>query len=182
MSRRQNRPRLTHFAGLLFVGRQDFRMRATRPGASEVMPEYAERASGGQGDSPPRGNWVFNQKAARELCKDEPVARPTHCATYGVGVEIESAGRMANSRPSAPIALSVTLPSSNTPGLSTSFATNRSTPVAAETWLIAGAVACYYDINPLTWVLVVLLVLIVAFICWPPPPGDVDTGPGCNGP
>jgi hypothetical protein len=182
MSRRRNRPRLTHFAGLLLVGRQDFRLRATPPGACEVMPESARRASGGQGDSPPRGNWMFDQQAARrfcELCKVEPVARATHSATYGVGVETEPTGRMANSRPSA---LSVTLPSSNTTGFSTPFATNRSTPFAAETWLVAGAVARYYDSNPLTWVLVFLLVLIVAFICWPPPPGDIDTGPGCNGP
>jgi hypothetical protein len=179
MSKRRNRLRLTHFAGLLLVGRQDFRMRATRRAASEVMPEFAKRAS------PPRGNWVFDQKAARrfcELCKDEPVARSTHSATYGVGVETGSAGKMAYSRSPAPMALSVTLPPSDTTGFFTSLATNRSTPFAAETWLIAGAVPLYYDINPLTWVLVVLLVLIVAFICWPPPPGDVDTGPGCNGP
>jgi hypothetical protein len=181
MSRRRNRPRLTHFAGLLPVGPQDFRMRATRPGAFEVMPKFGKRASGGQIDSPPRGNRVCDQKAARrfcEVCKDEPVARRTHSATDGVGVETE----MANSRSSAPVALSITLPPSNTTGFSTSLATNRSTPFAAETWLIAGAAAGYYDINPLTWVFVVLLVLIVAFICWPPPPGDVDTGPGCNGP
>jgi hypothetical protein len=181
MSRRRNRPRLTHFAGLLLVGRQDFRTRATRPGAFEGMPEFAQRASAGQIDSPSRGNWVFDEKAARrlcELCKDEPVARPTHSATDGVGVETE----MANSRSSAPVALSIILPPSNTTGFSTSLATNRSTLFAAETWLIASAAAGYYDINPLTWVFVVLLVLIVAFICWPPPPGDIDTGPGCNGP
>jgi hypothetical protein len=97
MSRRRNRRRLTHFAGLLLVGRHDFRMPAST-------------------------------------------------------------------------------------GFLTSLATNRSAPFAAETGFIAGAVARYQDNNPLTWVLVVLLVLIVAFICWPPPPGDVDTGPGCNGP
>jgi hypothetical protein len=181
MSTRRNRRRLTHFAGLLLVGRQDFRMRATRPGAFEVMSEFARRACGAQVDSRPGGNRVFDQKAARrfcELCKDEPVARPTHSATDGVGVETE----MANSRSSAPVALSITLPPSNTTGFSTSLTTNRSTRFAAETWLIAGASAGYYDINPLTWVLAVLLVLIMAFICWPPPPGDVDTGPGCNGP
>jgi hypothetical protein len=181
MSRRRNRPRLTHFAGLLLVGRQNFRMRATRRCAFEGMPEFAQRACGGQIDSPPGGNWVFDQKAARrfcELCKDEPVARPTHSATDCVGVETE----IANSRSSAPVALSITLPPSNTTGFSASVAMSRSTPFAAETGLIAGAAAGYYDINPLTWVIVVLLVLIVAFICWPPPPGDVDTGPGCNGP
>jgi hypothetical protein len=179
--RRRNRPRLTHFAGLLLVGRQDFRMRATRPGAFEVMPAFAQRPSGAQIDSPPRGNWAFHHKAAGrfcELCKDEPVARPTHSTTDGVGVKTE----MANSRSSAPVALSITLPPSNKTGFSTSLATNRSTPFAAETWLIAGAPAGFHDTNPFTWVLVVLLVLIVGFICWPPPPGDVDTGPGCNGP
>jgi hypothetical protein len=185
MSRRRNRPRLTHFAGLLLVGRHDFRMPATRRGAVEMMPEFAQRASGGQIDSPQRGNWVFDQKAARpfgEFGKEEPVARPTHSATYSAGGGTELAGRMTNSRSPAPVALSVTLPSSNTTGCLTSLATNRSTPFAAETWFIAGAVAGYHDINSLTWVLVVLLVLVVGFICWPPPPGDVDTGPGCNGP
>ena len=186
MSRRRNRPpRLTDFAGLLLVGRQDFRMPATRPGASEVTLEFAHGASKRRIDSPPRGSWVFAQKATRrfcELCKDEPVARPTRSAAYGVGVETGSAGSMAGSRPSAPMAPSVTLPPSRTTGFSTSLATNRSTVFAAETWLITGAAERHYNINPLTWVLVVLLVLIVVFICWPPPPGDVDTGPGCNGP
>jgi hypothetical protein len=185
MLRRRNRPRLTHFAGLLLVGRRDFRVPATRRGAVEMMPEFAQRASGGQIDSPQRGNWVFGKKAARrfgELCKDEPVARPTHSAIYSAGGETELTCRMTNSRSPAPVALSVTLPSSSTTGFLTSLATNRSTPFAAETWFIAGAVARSHDINPLTWVLVVVLVLIVAFICWPPPPGDVDTGPGCNGP
>jgi len=158
MWRRRNRPRLTHFAGLLLVGRQDFRVRATRPRVCEGMPGFAHRASKGQIDASPRGNFVFAQKAARrfgELCKDEPVTRPTRSAIYGVGVETGSAGRMADSRSSAPMALSVTL--------------------------ITGAAERYYNTNPLTWVLAVLLVLILAFICWPPPPGDVDTGPGCNG-
>jgi hypothetical protein len=203
---RRNRPRLTHFAGLLLVGhlatlgfgvllttvtffavdpvqgRQDLTTGATRLGASDVTPEFARRASRGQLESP-RGNRVFDQKAARrfcQFCKGEPVARPPHSASYGVGVETESVGKMTNSGSSAPTAPSAALPSSNTTGFSTSLATNRSTPFADETRLSAGAVARYYDV-PLTRVLVVLLLLIVAFICWPPPPGDVDTGPGCNG-
>jgi hypothetical protein len=208
MSIRRNRPRLMHFAGLLLVGnlatlafgvllstvtffavepvqgRQDFTMRATRPGASDVTPAFNRRASRGQIESPPRRNWVFDQKAARRLCqfcKGEPVAGAAHAASYAVGVEIESVGKVTNSWSSAPMTLAASLPPSNTTAFSTSSATTRSTPFAAETRPSAGAAARYYDVDPLTWVLVVLLLLIVAFICWPPPPGDVDTGPGCNG-
>lgn len=203
-----NRPRLTHFAVLLLVGnlatlafgvllttvtffavepvqgRQDSTMRATRLGASDVTPEFARRATRGQIESPPRRNWVFGEKAARrfcQFCKGEPVAGPAHSASYGVGVASESVGKMTNSGSSAPMARAASLPPSITTGFSTSLATNRSIPFAAETRLSGGAAARYYDVDPLTWVLVVLLLLIVAFICWPPPPGDVDTGPGCNG-
>lgn len=165
---RLNRPWLVHFAELLLVGhvvmlgtfgvllapvtsfavepvqgRQDFTIRAARPSASEVMPGLAYRESRGQLESPSKGNWVLDQKAARRFCqscKDEPVARPPHSATYGVRVETESVGKMTKSGLSAPMALSPSLPLSNTTGFSPSFPTSRSLPSAAETWFIAGAV------------------------------------------
>jgi inner membrane protein len=163
MAIRRNRPRLTHFAGLLVVkhlvtlafgvllisvssfaveparGRQDLTMRATRPGASQPTAEFAQCAPRGQLDPPPRGSSVFDQKAARRFdqsCKDEPVTRPAHSATYGVGVETESVGKMTNSGSSPPMALSSSLP----PFLSSALLANRSRPLAAETWFIAGAV------------------------------------------
>jgi hypothetical protein len=200
MSIRRNRPWLTHFAGLVLLGhlampafgalltpvtffavgpvqgREDLTMPATRPGASAVI---AKRASAGQLGSATRGQpGVRSKGGAASL---QLLAGPTHSASFGVGVETGSAGKMAGSRSSASKALSVTLPPSNTTGFSASLDTDRPTPFAAKTGLIAAAGARYYDVNPFTWVLVVLLVLIVAFICGPPPPGDLDTGPGCNG-
>ncbi len=47
--------------------------------------------------------------------------------------------------------------------------------------LISGVLA-FMSIDPLTWVLVVFLILMAAFICSSHPPANVDTGPGCNGP
>jgi inner membrane protein len=154
---RRNGRRLTHFAGLLVVehlvtlafvtffaveaaqGRQDLTMRATRPGASQMVAEFAQFAPRGQLDSPRRGSSVFDQKAAPricQLCKDEPATRPTHSAAYGVGVETESVGKMTNSGSSAAMARSSSLPLL----LSSALLANRSRPLAAETWLIGGAI------------------------------------------
>src|SRR5215475_14805162 len=90
-----------------------------------------------------------------------------HLATLAFGMlltrvafsAVEPAQDRHDSGSSTPMALSASLPPSNTTGLVTLLATNRSTPFAAETRLIAGAAAAYYDAEPLTWVFVVLVVL-----------------------
>jgi inner membrane protein len=162
LPRRRNRPRLTHFARLLGVEHlvtlafgvllitvssfavepaqgRDLTMRATRGGASQVMAELAQCGPGGQLNSPSRGSSVIGQKAAWgscQVCKDEPVTRPTQSATNGVNVEAASVGKMTNSGSSAPMAFSRSLPLF----LSSALLANRSRPLAAETWFIAGAV------------------------------------------